>query len=359
MCPNSWESDQATKDQYAIFGSPTYGDTFGNQLKSFLSNYGNTPRNLQPPATNPGTRVYDFYDNFSSATLVGEDNHIEAAGSVGNIVRKSIYSATPGTITYTVTLPSVPSGQRLNFWTSIGIKDGAGVGGETQFQVTINGLPLFGTYFHFNQNYWIWKRWVPIMVDVTAWEGQIVQFSFLTTGNNIWGWTMWGSPAIYASTTANNLAWGQLVTVSSSDGNGDGWENYYLTDGEVDGGVAGRAGWSSISHSTATGNPEYAYVDLGAPKSIGKVVLFSRSDLGAFMGTGFPTNFILQASLDASTWWTIVTESDYPSPKAGEGQIFTFPQAITRYVRVYAFVLGGVGGESGYRMQLEEIEVYA
>ncbi len=55
-----------------------------------------------------------------------------------------MYSAVGGVITYTVPLPSVPAGQRLNFWTCLGIKDGAGIGGETQFQVTVNGNNLFG-----------------------------------------------------------------------------------------------------------------------------------------------------------------------------------------------------------------------
>jgi hypothetical protein len=121
-----------------------YANTFGNAIKQFLSDYGNSQRNLAPPPWNPGTRVFDFYDSFSSATSTGPDNHLEAAGSVGNVVRKSVYSAVGGVITYTVSLPSVSAGQRLNFWTSLGIKDGAGIGGETQFQVTINGQALFG-----------------------------------------------------------------------------------------------------------------------------------------------------------------------------------------------------------------------
>ena len=55
-----------------------------------------------------------------------------------------MYSAVGGIITFNVPLPLVSAGQRLNFWTSLGIKDGAGLGGETQFQVTVNGNNLFG-----------------------------------------------------------------------------------------------------------------------------------------------------------------------------------------------------------------------
>jgi hypothetical protein len=124
---------------------PIHSATLSN---SFSQTHGNSRRNLAPEPWNPGTHVYDFYDSFSSTTSTGPDNHVEATGSVGNVVRKSVYSAVGGAITYTVSLPSVSAGQRLNFWTSLGIKDGAGVGGETQFHVTINGQNLFGKASH-------------------------------------------------------------------------------------------------------------------------------------------------------------------------------------------------------------------
>ena len=357
MCPNSWESDETTKDQYAIFDSPNYGSTFGLQLNQFLSNYGNTPRTLQPVPWNPGTRVYDFYDSFSTATSSGPDNHLEPAGSVGNVARKSVFSAVGAVITYYVSLPVVSPGQRLNFWTSLGIKDGAGVGGEAQFQVTINGNNLFGEHFNFNKNYWVWKRWVPIMVDVTSWAGEDVTFQFLTTGNDQWGWTIWGAPAVYSSTTGNNVALSAPVSVSSSDQDGLGWDPTYLPDGNVDSKTDGRIGWSSISHTSPLAT-EWVAVDLGSVLSIGKVVVFSRSDLVDFTGTGFPTAFQIQASTDSNNWTTLVSVTDYPRVQAGEGQIFTFVQASARFVRLLATELGGVGTESGYRFQLAEAEVY-
>jgi hypothetical protein len=48
----------------------------------------------------------------------------------------------------------------------------------------------------------VWKRWVPVAADVTPWTGGTVTFRFLTTGNDAWGWTMWGSPAVYQSTNS-------------------------------------------------------------------------------------------------------------------------------------------------------------
>jgi hypothetical protein len=81
------------------------------------------------------------------------------------------------------------------------------------------------------------------MVDVTPWAGSTVTFNFTTTGNNQWDWTTWGSPAVYVSTTGNNLALGAPVTVSSQDGIGFGWDASFLVDGNVDGRVNGRIGW--------------------------------------------------------------------------------------------------------------------
>jgi hypothetical protein len=362
ICPNSWESDEATKDQYAIFDSPNYGDTFGTAINQFLSDYGNSARNPQPAPWNPGTRVFDLYDQFASASSSGPDNHLEPAGSVGNVVRKSIYSAVDGTITYSIPLPSVSSGQRLNFWASVGIADGPGIGVEAQFQVTVNGWNLFGPGFTFEQNYWVWKRWVPIMVDVTNWAGSTVTLELLTTGNTTWGNTTWGSPAIYQTITEqNNLALNAPVSVSSSD-NPDtavaAWDATFLVDGNVDGGTNGRNGWSSVAHSSASA-AEWIIIDLNSIQSVGKVALFARSDLVVYSGTGFPSSFDIQGSTDSNSWMVLLSETDYPGVKAGEGQIFTFPSATVRYIRIWASALGGVGDSNEYRFQLVEVEIFA
>ena len=362
ICPNSWESDNANKDQYAIFESPNWGDTFGNSIKQFLTDYSNTPRNVQPVPWNPGNKVYDLYDQFSTSAQSGIDNHLEPAGSVGNVGRKSIFSHVDGVITYTITLPVVSQsvGQRINFWTSVGIKDGAGVGGDVQFQAIINGgSNLFGPSYHLHKNYWVWNRWVPMMVDLTDWAGQTITLTLHTSGSSNYGWTMWGAPAIYvtrfdettAAGEANNLALGSPVSTKSSDG-GPARLPEHITDGS-------GAGWSSVSHPSAVAT-EWITIDLQTTQSIGKVVLFARDDLSPTAGTGFPTAFEIQGADNADgPWGTLLELKDYPSPKAGDGQIFTFPSANARYVRVFATVLGGVGSESGYRFQLASAKVYA
>jgi hypothetical protein len=55
----------------------------------------------------------------------------------------------------------------------------------------------------------------------------------------------------------------------------------------------------------------------------------------------------------------VVNESNYSGAKAGEGEIFTFPQASARYVKIIGTTLGGVGTEFGYRIQLGEVEIFA
>lgn len=78
-----------------------------------------------------------------------------------------------------------------------------------------------------------------------------------------------------------------------------------------------------------------------------------------FTATGFPTGFQIRGSQDSNTWRMVVNESNYSGAKAGEGEIFTFPQASARYVKIIGTTLGGVGTEFGYRIQLGEVEIFA
>lgn len=362
ICPNAYET-VASPDQYSLFGSPNFGDVWGNAIRDFINDYSDTSRNFQPPPWNPGEKVYDFYDEFDSATKSGPDNSLVVDGTCGGVSRKTIFSHVAGTLTYSVTLPAVSSGQRLNLWTSIGVKDGASSsGGMATWQIKINGTPLFGTSgLILPKNYWTRKRWAPAMVDVTAWADSDVTVELSTTGTNSYGWTQWGAPAIYASVDdlSNNLAVGKSVTASSEDGQGSGWGTSYLADGNVIGGSGGRNGWSSISHSSPD-NEESVRIDLGSTQSISKVVLHPRNDISNAAGSGFPTSFTIQGSTDGSTWTELSVQENYGAAiKGGHAEIFDFSSTDARYVRVVGTELGGVSGESGYRMQFVEIEVYA
>jgi hypothetical protein len=256
---------------------------------------------------------------FPTPASTSKDAHLEPAGSVGHVVRKSIFSHVAGNIEYKLKMPSVNCEERLNFWTSLGIKDGArSDGGEATFQASINGQNLFGPGLRLNKNYWSWKRWVPMMVDVTWWAGEEVTLTLTTRGTDADGWTTWGAPAIYISASETNLVRGKKVTVSSSDSGGNGrWHPSYLTNGNVDSGLDGRFGWSSVLHSSPTGT-EWAQIDLGCIQSVGKVVLFSRNDILEQRGSGFPIDFNIKGSVDESNWTDLVVSSDYSGAKSGE-----------------------------------------
>ncbi|CAG8983449.1 hypothetical protein HYALB_00000618 [Hymenoscyphus albidus] len=357
MCPNSWENSEV-KDQYAIFDSPNFGDTFGNALANFFKDFGNTKRYTQPPPWNPGNKIADLYDLFPNAITSGPDNQLKPTLSVGNIVRKSVYSAVGGSITFSVTLPPISGDERINFWASLGIQDGAGSnGGEVTFQATINGESLYGPGFHLHPNYWFWKRWVPMMVDVTKWAGQNISVTLTTTGNENNGWTSWGAPAFYVTATGNDLAAGKPVTASPTDGDSVAWDPSYLLDGNIDGGSNGRSGWTSVLHSSADAT-EWVQIDLQGLQTVGKVVLFPRSDVFEGTGSGIPVDFKIQGSSDGTTWKDLVTEVGYPGTKAGEGEAFVFPAQEIGYVKVVGSKLRGSPSENGYRFQMADLQVY-
>ncbi|CAK7214585.1 hypothetical protein SEUCBS140593_002231 [Sporothrix eucalyptigena] len=376
LCPNAFENVTA-KDQYSLFDSPTTGDTWGDNINAFLAAYGDTPRLLEPPAWNPGNKVFDLYDNFVNASESGPDNHLAANGSSGGVAVKTVYSAVGGVISYTIDLPALTeSTQRLNFYAALGVKDGAGNGGGTcTFQASVTDSTgtetlLLGNGIIIPPTYWTWKHWMPVLSDVTAWAGQTITFTLTTTGNSYYGWTQWGSPAIYATpagATSNsdfggsNLALGKTATASSDDtsASGGGWSVSYITDGNVRGGTDGRNGWSSASHTSADAT-EWVQVDLGSAQTVGKVVLHPRSDISSAAGTGFPVAFTIYGSTDSTAWTPLSVQSSYgASIKAGHAEVVTFESAKARYIRVTATQLNGVGNESGYRVQFTELEVYA
>ena len=367
VCPNAWEDYAHIRDMYAMYNSEQYGDAWGQGLGKWMSDHENEPRYTQPEPWNPGQKVLDLYDNFANATAsTGADNHQEANATCGNVVRKSIYSAASGSISWTVAFPSVKdtNTQRLNLWTSLGVKDGASTnGGPVSFQIVLDGNLLLGTNgLTLPQNYWTWKRWVPIMIDITPWEGQTKTLSLVTNTSAATGGDMlWGAPQIFNSASAGeNLAQGRSVTVSSQSSD-KRWDPKYLVDGIEDSQSTGPVGWSSALRKSAN-STEWAIIDLGSAHDIGKVVLFSRSDPTDANGSGFPVDFTIAGSLNggnATTGWTdLVAQTNFPGTQGGEGEIFLFESASVRYLRVQATKLSGVGLESGYAMQLGEIEAF-
>jgi hypothetical protein len=130
--------------------------------------------------------------------------------------------------------------------------------------------------------------------------------------------------------TGPNLALNQPVKESGSQN-----DNTLGAANVVDGNLTTR--WSS-----AFVDPSWIEVDLGAPKSIGQVVLRWENAYGKA--------YQIQVSNDEQTWTTAYTQS------AGTGGVenITFPPVSARYVRMF-----GTARATQYGYSLYEFEVYA
>ncbi|MFC5403335.1 discoidin domain-containing protein [Cohnella soli] len=150
-----------------------------------------------------------------------------------------------------------------------------------------------------------------------------------------------------------NLAAGMKVTASSSyESAADGWGMMNATDGARLSNANYSMGWSSNSN-LASNHAEWVTVDLGGSSKISTVNLFPRND-GASTGYFFPIDFTIQTSPDNVNWTTVAARTGYAQP-GNEAQVFTFPSATARYVKINGTNLRY--NEGAYRMQLAEIEV--
>lgn len=161
---------------------------------------------------------------------------------------------------------------------------------------------------------------------------------------------------------ACNFAAGQPVTTSSSlESPTVGWRKASLTDGinysfEMADIGNPNMGWTSNPGYADANHTEWAYVDLGASKTINNVMLYARND-ASNDGKGFPVDFKIQGSTDAVAWTDLLTQTNYNSGQAVNWkQLFSFASGNYRFVRVYATKLGNAAGD--YRMQLAEFHVF-
>ena len=128
--------------------------------------------------------------------------------------------------------------------------------------------------------------------------------------------------------TGANLALGRPATSSGNENNGLGPQ--YAVDGNL------TTRWSS-----AFVDPSWIQVDLGAPTSIGQVVLYWQAAYGV--------QYQIQVSNDQQNWTTAFTQP------AGQGGVenITFPPVAGRYVRMY-----GTQRSSQYGYSLFEFQIY-
>ncbi len=110
--------------------------------------------------------------------------------------------------------------------------------------------------------------------------------------------------------------------------------------------------FSSVSHAATDVANEWAMIDLGAVVSVTGVTITPRAT-----GYGFPVDFSIQTSADASTWTDVPGENftGYPNPGSTPAAFNFASVASTRYLRVNATRLG-VDDAGNHYLQLAEID---
>jgi alpha-L-rhamnosidase len=121
----------------------------------------------------------------------------------------------------------------------------------------------------------------------------------------------------YGGEQGANLAAGGAVTASSTL-SCCGWRIDHLTDGARHGRAGAALGWTTYparpAADTAT-DPAWVSVDLGATRTVDRVVLYPRTDVLSRAGgtASFPVDFAVQAGGPGS-WRTVAAVTGQPAP---------------------------------------------
>jgi hypothetical protein len=168
-----------------------------------------------------------------------------------------------------------------------------------------------------------------------------------------------------ATVRVGNLARGRPVGAGHSLEVGN-WSKSLLVDGKRRSEDSAK-GYTSDPASTSRDAVEWVSVDLGAPTSLDRVVLYPRTqtpnDHGVSAdGAAFPRTFQIQTSNDGSTWQTVRSVTDHVQ-QGTVPQSYPLDGDVTaRFVRGYVTVLGEPAGDDAqrglYRLQLAELEAY-
>jgi polygalacturonase len=166
-------------------------------------------------------------------------------------------------------------------------------------------------------------------------------------GYSLWEFEVYG--------TVGNLAIGAGVSATSSVENTN-YSTAKINDGQRNS-VTGSMGWTS-NNSLSTNHTESVTLDMGASKTISKVDLYPRNDVGN-IGQNFPIDFTIRTSTDNVNWSTVVTRTDYAQP--GDAvQSFGFSAVSARYVKIEGTNLRPNPSDANrYRMAFPEVEIYA
>ena len=155
---------------------------------------------------------------------------------------------------------------------------------------------------------------------------------------------------------SDNTDLARLANVSASSSHeGDGWSVANANDGILSS-ITSSLGWSSSDSNTSSNHTEWLQLDFGMQKLFSEVDLYPRSDLPK-EGYGFPIDFTIAVSNDATNWTTVVTKTGYALPSGVQN--FAFTAQTARYVRVTGTNLRANPNENNsYRLQFAEISVY-
>lgn len=156
-----------------------------------------------------------------------------------------------------------------------------------------------------------------------------VAYAYQPAGN---GWGDW--PTFLDPIVLGEAPWGTPVggEVSSIVGGNDwSWSGPRAWDGDP------STVYSSVSHGTTSAAEEWAYVDVGAARSLTGITLVPRAG-----GYGFPIDFTIQTSADAVTWTTVPGQAHLAFANPGSAPVaLPFAAPVTgRYLRVDATRLG-------------------
>ena len=160
-------------------------------------------------------------------------------------------------------------------------------------------------------------------------------------GVNAWGcWPTFLDPITFGSAPLATPVGGEVSSIFDWN-----WSGPKAWDGDS------TTVFSSASHATCTAE-EWAYVDIGASRSITGITLVPRPQ-----GYGFPIDFTIGTSSDRASWTTVPGQNHSGFANPGSAPVtLTFGAAVTaQYIRIDATMLGK-DDLGGCFLQMAEIE---
>lgn len=174
-------------------------------------------------------------------------------------------------------------------------------------------------------------------------KSQFVAYAYAPAGSSWGDWPTFIDPITLAPAPKGAPVGGGVSSiVGTNDWNWSGPRAWDGDEGTV---------FSSVSHGATADAEEWAFVDLGEPKTITGVTLVPRAG-----GLGFPVDFSIQSATSLDAWTDVPGEAQTAFPNPGAAKVVrTFGAKVTaRYLRLHATKLGLDDVGNRY-LQLSEI----